>query len=110
MRLLVVISPMPISSVCYGYVRFGSFVSLSEKEIGTGLVFVNIPGSLKEATTQEALQRGTVLAISWKGKPVDGSDVVDILGAQHSVKNIQKETKHTLKIYTESTKSNISVK
>ena len=32
---------------------------LPEKEIGTGLVYVNVPGTLKEATTQEALQRGT---------------------------------------------------
>ena len=34
---------------------------LPEKEIGTGLVYVNVPGTLKEATTQEALQRGTGL-------------------------------------------------
>ncbi len=32
---------------------------LPEKEIGTGLVYVNVPGTLNETTTQEALQRGT---------------------------------------------------
>ena len=53
---------------------------LPEKEMGVGLVYVHIPGTLQEATTQEALQRGTVLAITWKGKPVNGADAVDIIG------------------------------
>eukprot|EP00277_Geminigera_cryophila_P018454 CAMPEP_0179446162 /NCGR_PEP_ID=MMETSP0799-20121207/29574_1 /TAXON_ID=46947 /ORGANISM="Geminigera cryophila, Strain CCMP2564" /LENGTH=274 /DNA_ID=CAMNT_0021234861 /DNA_START=87 /DNA_END=911 /DNA_ORIENTATION=+ len=63
-----------------------------EKDIGTGLVFVNIPGTLKEATTQEALQRGTVLAITWKDQAVDGADVVDVL--QHYSKHSKLATVH----------------
>merc|ERR1712216_52816 len=49
-----------------------------EKQMGEGLVFVNIPGSLKEATTQEALQRGVVLAITWKDRMCNAEDVFDI--------------------------------
>ena len=62
-----------------------------------GLVFVNIPGTLKEATTQEALQRGTVLAITWKGKPVNGDDVVDIL--EHYAKHSKLATVHLQSCY-----------
>ena len=36
------------------------FESLPPKEDGEGCVMMEVPGTLKEATTQEALQRGTV--------------------------------------------------
>ncbi|EKX36634.1 hypothetical protein GUITHDRAFT_155180 [Guillardia theta CCMP2712] len=53
--------------------------SFPPKEDGSGVVRVIVPGTLKEATTQEALQRGVVVAITWQNEPTNGSDVIDII-------------------------------
>eukprot|EP00285_Hemiselmis_virescens_P010356 CAMPEP_0173381824 /NCGR_PEP_ID=MMETSP1356-20130122/4252_1 /TAXON_ID=77927 ORGANISM="Hemiselmis virescens, Strain PCC157" /NCGR_SAMPLE_ID=MMETSP1356 /ASSEMBLY_ACC=CAM_ASM_000847 /LENGTH=227 /DNA_ID=CAMNT_0014335847 /DNA_START=52 /DNA_END=735 /DNA_ORIENTATION=- len=55
------------------------FETLPPKEDGEGCVLMEQPGTLKEATTQEALQRGTVYCIIVRDKKVEGDDFVEII-------------------------------
>uniref|UniRef100_A0A7S0W8Y9 Uncharacterized protein n=1 Tax=Hemiselmis tepida TaxID=464990 RepID=A0A7S0W8Y9_9CRYP len=55
------------------------FETLPPKEDGEGCVLMEEPGTLKQATTQEALQRGTIYCIIVQDKKVEGDDFVEIV-------------------------------
>jgi len=63
--------------------------SLSPKEDGSGLVRILVPGTLKEATTQEALQRGSVNCIVVVDEFVNGADLVDIVKHYKNVSSLR---------------------
>jgi hypothetical protein len=62
--------------------------SLPSGENGSAVVKIVVPGSLNEATTQEALQRGRVVALVVEDCKVDGGEFVEVVRYYKDVKTV----------------------
>ena len=62
--------------------------SLPSGENGSAVVRIVVPGSLNEATTQEALQRGRVVALAVEDCKVDGGEFLDVVKYYKDVKTV----------------------
>ena len=62
--------------------------SLPSGENGNSVVKIDVPGSLNEATTQEALQRGRVVALVVEDCKVDGAEFIDVVKYYKEVKTV----------------------
>jgi hypothetical protein len=62
--------------------------SLPSGENGSSVVKIAVPGSLNEATTQEALQRGQVVALAVEDCKVDGAEFLEVVKYYKDVKTV----------------------